>query len=66
MEAAHCLPVTNRVVGDVLLVDVAVAGEELRGIWVDHLPHGQIVQYGPDNGVDARAFLRIDVDMREG
>jgi len=57
----HGLPQEHGVVGDVLLVDVAVTREELRR-GVDELPDGEVRESRPDDGLDSRPLLGIDVE----
>jgi hypothetical protein len=64
MEARHGRPDTDRVVGDVLLVDVAVARE--KGVrLVDDLADREVVEPEPDERLEPRALLGVDVDVRE-
>src|SRR5712692_2367448 len=65
MEARHSLPREDRVVRDVLLVDVAVAREEhRRGVY--DLPNRQVGKSRPDDGIDPRTLLGVDVNVGEG
>ena len=64
MEAGHRLPREYSVVGDILLVYVAVACEEdWRG--AQKLANREVLELEPNDGLDARAFLSIDVDIRK-
>src|SRR5207342_433876 len=58
----HAGPDRHGVVGDVLLVDVAVAREEV-GRPGHELADGQVGQAQSDQRVDPRALLGIDVDV---
>ena len=64
VPAVHPGPDRDRVVRDVLLVDVAVADEELGRVGQE-LAHGQVGQAEPDERLEARALLGVDVDVRE-
>ena len=64
MPAVHPGPHGDRVVRQVLLVDVAVAGDEL-GRADDLLADGQVGQPQPDERVQPGALLGVDVDVRE-
>ena len=62
--ALHPGPDAHRVVGEVLLVDVAIASEQLRGAGHE-LPHHQVGESEADERLDPGALLRVDVDVRE-
>jgi hypothetical protein len=62
VETAQRPPGENGVVGDVLLVAVAVASEELGGGGND-LTRDQVRQLRPNDGLDTRSLLSVNIDV---